>query len=176
MGAPQAGESRSSEIHVSIPNIFPKFRNNLCKILTKFQVLTPSINEVSVSPYLKTHTGKTGDVRLFNMDFRWDAERARERSIFLILSHMVLVKPKQSWVPKLSAPGSPRASKSHGDLSIYLYIYLKTGLNLLRSAAHQTKSACGATSSSRARHGGAAGRGIEIFGNPRQHSEYFSEI
>ena len=121
MGAPQAGESRSSEIHVSIPNIFSKFRNNLCKILTKFQVLTPSINEVSVSPYLKTHTGKTGDVRLFNMDFRWDAERARERTIFFILSHVVLGKPKQSWVPKLRAPGSPGASKSHGDLSI-LYI------------------------------------------------------
>ena len=147
MGAPQAGESRSSEIHVSIPNIFPKFRNNLCKILTKFQVLTPSINEVSVSPYLKTHTGKTEYVRLFNMDFRWDAERARERTIFFILSHVEVVKPKQSWVPKLSALGSPGASKSHGDLSIY--IYLKTGLNLLRAAAHQTKSACGAITLSR---------------------------
>ena len=143
MGAPQAAESRSSEIHVSIPNIFLKFRNNLCKILTKFQVLTPSINEVSVSPYLKTHTGKTGSVTLVTIDFRWDAERARERTIFFILSHVEVVKPKQSWVPKLSVLGSPGASKSHGDLSIYL----KTGLNLLRAAAHQTKSACGATKS-----------------------------
>ena len=89
------------------------------------------------SPFVKNHAGVSG----FSMG-RW----ARTRTGYF-LNFLSLI-PADAYAilgSETECTSSHQSLKEH-PLTYLIYIYLKTGLNLLRSAAHQTKSACGAIS------------------------------
>ena len=81
------------------------------------------------------HVSFRQDVTLGHRDFRWDAGGARERGIFYFMVWGG-TSPHTILDPETECTKPIQSLNNYQLTTIYLSVYLKTGLNLLRSAAH----------------------------------------